>query len=234
MRVLAIGDIHGCSLALDHLLTAVGLRSNDLIITLGDYVDRGPDSAGVINRLIKLRQKHQVICLRGNHEQLMLQARLGNDRFTEWVHSGAHATLASYAARGAMATLSGVPAEHWNFIENQCVDWHETDTHLFVHAGVDPALPMDGQPEFVLKWERFHDPKPHASGKTVVCGHTAQRNGTPRNFGHAICIDTGACRKGWLTCFEVTTGYLWQATQTSEFRSGWLSDFADHAGVEVT
>jgi serine/threonine protein phosphatase 1 len=234
MRVLAIGDIHGCSRALDSLLAVIGPRSNDLIITLGDYVDRGPDSAGVINRLLQLRQKSRLVCLRGNHEQLMLMSRLGNDRLVEWAHSGAGATLASYAAPGAAPTLADIPAEHWNFIEHECVDWYETATHLFVHAGVDPDLAMEDQPGFVLQWERFHDPKPHASGKVVVCGHTPQRNGTPRNYGHAICIDTGAFRRGWLTCYEVTTGYLWQTTQTGEFRSGWLNDFADHAGVEVT
>jgi serine/threonine protein phosphatase 1 len=233
MRVLAIGDIHGCSRALDHLIAAIGLRTTDLIVTLGDYVDRGPDSAGVINRLLELRRKFKVVCLRGNHEQLMLNSRLGNDRFIEWTHSGAQATLASYAPQGGIATLNDIPPAHWDFVRNLCVDWHETETHLFVHAGVDPGLPMDSQPEFMLQWERFHDPQPHVSGKTVICGHTVQKNGTPRNYGHAICIDTGCFRKGWLTCFEVTTGYLWQATQTGDFRSGWLDDFSDHAGIAV-
>jgi serine/threonine protein phosphatase 1 len=233
MRVLAIGDIHGCSRALDHLLAAVGPRKSDLIITLGDYVDRGPDSAGVIDRLIRLREKHQVICLRGNHEQLMLHARLGRDRLIEWAHGGARATLASYAPPDAEATLRNVPDAHWDFLENGCVDWHETDTHLFVHAGVDPALPMGEQPDFVLRWQRFSNPQPHTSGKVMVCGHTAQTNGNPRNMGHAICIDTGACRDGWLTCLEATSGYVWQTTQTGDFRSGWLSEIPDHAGVEV-
>src|SRR6185437_5477725 len=98
--------------------------------------------------------------LRGNHEQLMLSARLGNDRLTEWVYSGAHATLASYAPAGGVASLNHIPDAHWDFVRNICVDWHETDTHLFVHAGVDPGLPMESQPEFVLQWERFHDPQP--------------------------------------------------------------------------
>src|ERR1700689_5130024 len=110
MRVLAIGDIHRCSRALDYLLAAIGPRRNDLIITLGDYVDRGPDSAGVVNRLLKLRQTHQVVCLRGNHGQLMLMARHGQDRLTEWMYSGAQATLASYAAPGAVATMADIPA----------------------------------------------------------------------------------------------------------------------------
>jgi serine/threonine protein phosphatase 1 len=233
MRVLAIGDIHGCSKALNHLLAAIGPRKSDLIITLGDYVDRGPDSAGVIERLIRLREKHRLICLRGNHEQLMLHARLGRDRLIEWSHGDVNTTLASYALPGVQPTLDHVPAAHWDFLENGCVDWHETDTHLFVHAGLDPGLPMTEQPDFVLRWQRFSDPQPHASGKVMVCGHTAQKNGSPLNIGHAICIDTGACRKGWLTCLEATTGYVWQTTETGQFRSGWLDEFPDRAGVEV-
>lgn len=233
MRVLAIGDIHGCSRALDHLLAAFVPRKSDLLITLGDYVDRGPNSAGVIERLMGLHSRCKLICLRGNHEQLMLDARKGSDRLAEWMHTGGQATLASYRNEVSSGTLFDVPEEHWEFLEKTCVDWHETRTHMFVHAGVDPLLPMEEQPEFILRWERFRDPKPHLSGKIVVCGHTSQKTGTPRNVGHAICIDTDACRKGWLTCYEVTTGYLWQTNQAGELRAGWLSDFPNHAGVEV-
>ena len=232
MRVLAIGDIHGCSRALNSLLAACGTRRNDLVITLGDYVDRGPDSRGVIERLLELRSRCHLVCLRGNHEQLMLAARKGFDRQIEWIHSGGDATLNSYATPGARGALSDVPASHWDFIENVCVDWHETQTHMFVHAGVDPELALADQPAHMLQWERFHDPKPHVSGKTVICGHTSQRSGTPKNVGHSICIDTNACRKGWLTCYEVTTGYIWQTTQTGELRSGELEDFPNHAGVQ--
>lgn len=230
MRVLAIGDIHGCSRALDHLLAAFGPRRTDLVITLGDYVDRGPDSSGVLDRLIALRRRCNLICIRGNHEQLMLDARGGYDRLIEWRHSGGAATLASY---GSSATLADVPEAHWEFLEQGCIDWHETERHVFVHAGLDPELGFDEQPEFMLRWERFNNIKPHQSGKILVCGHTSQKTGTPRNIGHAICIDTDACRKGWLTCYEVTTAYVWQATQKGQLRTGWLSDFPNHAGVDV-
>src|SRR5580704_11284012 len=75
MRILAIGDIHGCSGALDVLLKAVQPQPDDLLITLGDYVDRGPDSAGVVQRLLQLRETRRVVSLRGNHELMMLAAR---------------------------------------------------------------------------------------------------------------------------------------------------------------
>ena len=84
---------------------------------------------------------------------------------------------------------------------------------------------MNRQPEFILRWQKFLNPSPHHSGKTMICGHTAQKSGSPRNIGHAVCIDTGASHGGWLTCYEATAGYVWQATQTGEFRSGWLDDF---------
>ncbi len=233
MRVLAIGDIHGCSRALDCLLAACGPRRSDLIITLGDYVDRGPDSRGVIDRLLDLRDRCTLVCLRGNHEQIMMEARKGQNRIVEWMHTGGHATLASYAPPGGHGALPDVPPRHWDFIENVCVDWYETDTHIFVHAGLDPELPLAEQETHILRWERFHNPQPHASGKMVVCGHTSQKSGTPKNVGHSICIDTDACRKGWLTCYEVTTGYIWQTTQAGDLRTGWLADFPNHAGVKV-
>lgn len=75
MRHLAIGDIHGCSRALDALLAVVKPRPDDLLITLGDYVNRGPDSRGVVERLVSLHRAGHLIALTGNHEQMMLEAR---------------------------------------------------------------------------------------------------------------------------------------------------------------
>ena len=223
---MAIGDIHGCSMALDCLLASFGPRKNDLVITLGDYVDRGPDSRGVIDRLIDLRKRCQLVCLRGNHEQIMIAARLGKDRLTEWRHSGGDKTLASYAHNGDGGGLADVPDHHWDFLQTTCVDSYETDTHIFTHASIDPDLPLDQQPEWLLRWERFSDPRPHVSGKVMVCGHTSQKSGAPCDLGHAICIDTNVCRQGWLTCFEVMTGYVWQSTQAGDLRTGWLKDYA--------
>jgi serine/threonine protein phosphatase 1 len=75
MRTLAIGDIHGCLAALDDLLAAVAPQPDDLLVFLGDYVDRGPDSRGVLDRLIELCRTHRVVPLRGNHEMMMRYAR---------------------------------------------------------------------------------------------------------------------------------------------------------------
>jgi serine/threonine protein phosphatase 1 len=74
----------------------------------------------------------------------------------------------------------------------------------------------------MLFWEFFRPQQPHESGKTMVCGHTAQRSGWPCVLEHGVCIDTCAYGNGWLTCLDVGSGRLWQANQKGEVRDGWL------------
>jgi serine/threonine protein phosphatase 1 len=219
MRLLAIGDIHGCSQALDALLAQVAPTADDLIITLGDYVDRGPDSAGVIERLLQLRTSCQLVPLRGNHDYMMCQARAGIDLHM-WLACGGKATLASYGvATPETCDLAGVPEAHWQFLD-ECLDWYETEKHFFVHGSVDPDLPLEAQDILVLHWEKLWGaPVAHVSGKTMVCGHTKQKKGVPLNLGTTVCIDTGVYEpEGWLTCLEVLTGHYWQANERGETR----------------
>ena len=221
-RTLAIGDVHGCAAALDALLRAVRPTPDDLIVALGDYVDRGPDSAGVLNRLLRLDETHRLVCLRGNHEQMMADARAGGE-LAFWLSCGGDATLASYCPFDDRGTLADVPDEHWHFLEKRCVDWFETDTHLFVHGGVVPHLPMDRQTPLVLRWKTFGDARPHAGGKVMVCGHTPQRNGRPKDVGYAVCVDTNAYGDdGWLPGLDVNGGHYWQANERGEVREGRL------------
>jgi calcineurin-like phosphoesterase family protein len=226
MRTLAIGDVHGCSQALRALLSAVKPTPDDLIITLGDYIDRGPDSYGVIDQLLHLRRTHRLVALRGNHEEMMLRAREDKGRLRDWLACGGKETLASYSPLGDAGKLVDVPDEHWDFFENVCLDWHETNTHIFVHANVCPTLPMDEQLTLMLRWEALNVQwsAPHYSGKVVVCGHTQQHSGLPLNLGHLVCIDTGAYGKGWLTCLDVTSGRVWQANRAERVRTLWLDE----------
>lgn len=226
MRILAISDLHGYSTALDALIAAVNPKLEDLIITLGDYVDRGPDSKGVIDRLIALYQTGQLIPLRGNHELMMLASR--KKPKSRWRRLHGKQTLASYAKSGK-SKLSNIPEEHWDFIENTCVNYWETEKHFFVHANACPYLPLEEQPEQMLFWEKFNNPPPHFSGKIMVCGHTSQKSGKPLNIGHAVCIDTRIHSKGWVTCLDVTTGRIWQANRKGQVRTGWIYDFAAEA-----
>jgi serine/threonine protein phosphatase 1 len=225
MRLLAIGDIHGCLRALDRLLEMIRPQSDDVVILLGDYVDRGPDSRGVIDRLLDLGERCRIVPLRGNHDQMMLDARdAPAEMLLDWMMCGARATLDSYAAPGKLGRLEDVPEAHWQFLE-ATLPYYETETHFFVHGNVDPELPLDVQPDYVLYWEKLdRDAAPHCSGKVMVCGHTAQRNGQPLDLGHAVCVDTFVYGRGWLTCLDVRSGQLWQANQLGQTRTGRLGE----------
>src|SRR3954451_13711907 len=122
-RVLAIGDVHGCSRALDVLLADVNPRGDDTIVTLGDYIDRGPDSRGVLDRLIDLHRTGRLVALRGNHEIMLLNARQSSAEDCEWRRCGGEATLAAYGTTDYAGTLNNIPERHWDFIEATCVDW---------------------------------------------------------------------------------------------------------------
>jgi len=229
MRLLAIGDIHGYLAAFEALLQVVEPADDDWIITLGDYVDRGPDSCGVIDRLLELAERGRFIPLRGNHEEMMLDARNDATVYALWLQYGGQSTLESYVQHGYEGTLAGVPASHWDFLEQQCVDWFEAATHFFVHANADPQRELAGQPTSILRWQKFGDGPPHRSGKIMVCGHTYQENGFPRNLGHAVCIDTWIYGDGWLTCLDVIGGKFWQANQQGQTRTGMLADHLEQA-----
>lgn len=220
-RILAIGDVHGCSVALQGLVMSVPIRDDDLVITLGDYVDRGPDSRTVLDWLIAREATGNLIPLRGNHEVMMLEARGGEDLQQGWLGVGGRATLASYP-NGTDEQFAAIPASHWQFLE-QTRRYYETQTHFFVHANALPDWPLEEQPDDVIFWEKFHDTPPHQSGKIMVCGHTPQASFRPRNIGHAVCIDTWAYHNGWLTCLNPETGEYWQANQLGQVRINSLS-----------
>lgn len=222
MRVLAIGDVHGCLSALDALLDWVKPTRDDLLVTLGDYVDRGPDSRGVIERLMTLQQTHTVVCLRGNHEAMMVDAyNGGRGEKRMWLSVGGVETLASYGIRAGMdATLDDVPREHWNWLATRLVDYHETEHFIFVHASVLPDYDMDAQPDFALLWEYLPEAVRHHSGKIVVCGHTSQKSGVPKVVPGAVCIDTRAFSTGWLTCLDAHEGRYWQTDMRGNRREG--------------
>lgn len=220
-RFLAIGDVHGYSKALDALLEAVQPKEEDTLIFLGDYIDRGPDSSGVIERIIQWQQRVPVVALLGNHEEMMVASRLHAGQYREWMSCGGVPTLESYLPLTGEPTLSSVPESHWTFFET-CKPWYEIDTHFFVHANAEPQLPLDEQPDYTLRWKSFRDVQPHVSGKIMVCGHTAQRTGMPLNVGYAVCIDTWIYGAGWLTCLDVSTNGYWQSQPSGEVRTGKL------------
>jgi serine/threonine protein phosphatase 1 len=213
-RTIAIGDIHGCSNALFTLLNLIEPTAKDTIILLGDYVDRGPDSAGVVDMLTDLVSNCNLIPLLGNHEIMMAQAFDNRSDYDFWRQNGGQATLNSYGG-----LLSNVPVHHQMFF-NHCVRYYETETHIFTHASYNPALPLEKQRDESLFWEHILDdvPAPHRSGKIAVVGHTPQERGAIRDLGHIKMIDTFCYGDGWLTAFDVNAETGWQARNTGEHR----------------
>jgi len=147
-RTLAIGDIHGCLRALDALLELVDPQPDDLLVMLGDYVDRGPDSKGVLDRILGLRERCRCVTLKGNHDLMMLAARQDLDHFSEWLKSGGGQTLRSYEVKEDWPTFAeAIPKAHWHFLQDDCVPYYETGAQFFVHANVYPDLPLAEQPD---------------------------------------------------------------------------------------
>lgn len=218
MRTLAIGDIHGCYQSLKRLEKFAKFSPDDLIVTLGDHVDRGPDSRKVINWLIE-RDEQQLVALRGNHELMMLAARDSFDHQREWFACGGKAVLRSYGVDHP----DDIPDKHWRFLTKNLCSHYVHGNHFFVHANAYPDLELNEQPDYMLYWESKAERAPHQSGRIMICGHTPQRSGIPLDMGHAICIDTGACKGGWLTCMDVNSRYCWQANEDGDVR-GFLLD----------
>lgn len=228
-RILAIGDIHGCNRSLERLLDFVQPKPDDLLVTLGDYVDRGPSSQEVIDRLLEFDCSHQLVPLRGNHEIMMIAAREGVTDARRWMLSGGSETLDSYnGINGGIAQLADVPRRHWEFLCERLLPYHETDEFIFVHGSVDPKLPMSKQTEEKLQWTGFSSLySRHCSGKMIVCGHEMQDTYLPVCNAFGVCIDTGAWNDGWLTCFNPTLGQIWQANERGETRQSMLSVLPD-------
>jgi serine/threonine protein phosphatase 1 len=188
MALIAIGDIHGCAGSLEDLLRVLDPGADDHLVYVGDYVDRGPDSRGVIDIVLDLSQSVECTFLRGNHEAFFLEYL--QDGFSpNWSVNGGDDTLESYRRDGHI----DVPDAHIDFL-NRTKLFHETDEFVFVHAGLRPELTVQKNlqlaDEHVFLWERAHMATTRRNWeKTVVCGHTPVTE--PLNERQLINIDTG-------------------------------------------
>ncbi len=210
---VAIGDIHGCHRALQTMLELIQPSPDDVIVTLGDYVDRGPDSKAVIGTLLELKNSHNFIHLMGNHEIQMIRALdtdHDRDRFLSDLCGGMD-TLRSYGG-----SFDDIPEAHWEFIKSAKL-YHELENHILVHAGLEATIPVDEQDRETYYYQRFHCQKAHISGKKVICGHSIQGD-VPTDLGHSICIDTCAYGGGWLSALDIDTGRIWQTNEWGQSR----------------
>lgn len=197
--IIAIGDVHG---RLDLLQSLVSdLRSQYerfTLVTLGDYIDRGPESAGVIDFLLNPPPGVHLRPLMGNHEQLMLAALSGTSgaAVDNWLHNGGVQTIESYGLDSQGCPK--VPREHIEFLETLPA-FFDDGKRLYVHAGVDPAKPLEEQELSTLLWIRrpFLDRR-HCIPRVVVHGHTPNKQG-PEHLEWRINLDTGAFATGRLS-----------------------------------
>jgi len=214
VRTIVIGDIHGCFKAVRSLIEAISPKPEDVLIFLGDYIDRGPDSRGTVEYLIELQARHQTVFLKGNHELLFADAVVEEQDATLWFHNGGRMTLTSYGGK-----ISSIPESHRKFL-TQTLSYHETERDLFVHANYVPHLPFSESPPMIAYWEHIYDrlPGPHVSGKTVWVGHSPQMNGWIADYGHIVCVDTFCFGGRYLTAVDVDSREVWQSDRNGTIR----------------
>ena len=188
MGLIAVGDIHGCSRTLKALLKALSPGPEDHLVFLGDYVDRGPDTRGVIHQLIALSSQVKCTFLRGNHEQAMLDW-LSGKKGTHWLYFGGEETRQSYVQGGTME----MPATHLSFLQSTTL-YLETAEFFFVHAGLHPDCTVQenirrADAEVFLRYRGHLRVAVPLWEKCVVFGHTPYSE--PILTDRMIGIDTG-------------------------------------------
>jgi serine/threonine protein phosphatase 1 len=219
-RLLAVGDVHGCIDELSLVLDAIEPTSDDKVVFLGDYVDRGPNSRGVIDLLIALRNSRRchTVFLRGNHEDMFLDF-LGErgSHGDAFLFNGGRATLASYGLPPVLRrseVRAHLPDSHLQFLRGLELR-HEDEPFLFVHAGVSPIRKLADQDAEDLLWIRDEFIRNrHPFSLTIVFGHTPQRE-VLWDLPFKIGLDTGCVYGNKLSCLDLTAGVLLQVERDS-------------------
>ena len=229
-RVLAIGDVHGMYEKLIKLMDKIRFNPDeDLLIFLGDYIDRGPDPGRCLQYIFALQQQYPdvVVCLMGNHEVMMssyFMQKRGNynnlivDYAGSWLDNGGLETLKQLDEMDA-----DTKEELLQWVMNLPVKYQYQD-YFFCHAGVDPDVPLVVQNEFDMLWRRQQWWEQYKGEETLVVGHTpiqkvmkltGKERRTPKPLflaNHVIMCDTGAYMSGGkLSCIDVLAGKVWQA-----------------------
>jgi serine/threonine protein phosphatase 1 len=205
-KIFAIGDIHGCPSKLNEMMAKLRIDAEeDTVIFIGDYIDRGPDSKGVIDSILEIRQRiDNVICLQGNHEEMFLKYYCEHEDEDLFMHNGCMMTLLSYGYTGRDHGYEvNVPEEHLQFFSS-LLSFYETDSYIFVHAGLRPGIPLKRQIKEDMLWiRREFIISRYDFGKTVIFGHTPVSHDMPYIKPNKIGIDTGLVYGGRLTCLEL-------------------------------
>ncbi|MCA9586655.1 MAG: serine/threonine protein phosphatase [Myxococcales bacterium] len=222
-RLFAVGDVHGCADELRALLQQLPLGHGAVVVFVGDYIDRGPDSRGVVDTILELKDYCEVVCLRGNHEAMLLEFLDGSDpvKVARFIYNGGSATLASYADEEGNVLI---PPEHIEFYKELKL-FHVLGEYCFVHAGLPVDVPQinlaEHSEEMVWMRRRRGVPAP-AMSKVVVHGHTTVREVeiSPRH----INLDTACVYGGYLSAIELPSGTIHQVPRTSMPKPMYLRD----------
>ncbi|MBN1380667.1 MAG: serine/threonine protein phosphatase [Deltaproteobacteria bacterium] len=210
-KIFAIGDIHGCRGMLVDLIKKINpAPTEDTLVFIGDYIDRGRDSKGVVDLIIDIKKTvKNVVCLKGNHESMFLNYYLHGVDEMLFLENGGRETLLSYGDPGLWYEKRvRIPENHEQFFKALQL-YYETDEYIFVHAGLRPGIPLEKQDEEDMLWIRreFIDSS-YNFGKRVVFGHTPMPG--LRIDKTKIGIDTGAVYGGKLTCIMLPDMEIFQ------------------------
>jgi serine/threonine protein phosphatase 1 len=220
MNIYAFGDIHGEIFKLKALYSRLDIKKDDMLVFLGDYIDRGKSSFEVIDFLCDLSEEHDCVFIRGNHEAMLRDYMSGRDYEHLFWYNGGMITVDSYSEHGYVITEheSYIPDRHMRFFQN-LKRYYETDDYIFVHAGIASG-PLDRLPDDILYWNRAFNQIIYNGPKVVVYGHTP--NNKILNEKYKICIDTGACydSMGDLTCVKLPERVF--------YRQGWTMEDEEH------
>jgi serine/threonine protein phosphatase 1 len=226
MAIFAIGDVHGCADELEELLAMLPLKDDSTLVMLGDYIDRGPYSRRVIEILIEWKARHNLVCLSGNHEEMLREFLDGSNpqRVARFILNGGSSTLADFADDHGEWVI---PRSHITFLEDLKL-FYETDDHFFVHAGVpdislkeiDPVRDRDEllwiRRSFISstrKWE-----------KRIVHGHTPVN--AVEMSASRINVDTACAYGGFLTAIELPSHRIYSVPRKTGLRPAFLRDKA--------
>ena len=175
-RIFTISDIHGCAYTLNEMLNLIGLSKDDELYLLGDYIDRGPYSRMVMDKIMQLKTEgYKLFCLRGNHEQMMLEAPQSKEYAAIWLRNGGTEVMQEFGA----AHLLDIPKKYFDFIKDLDY-WFERDNLILVHAGFrlleDGTNPFDLKKNmlWIRKWEEQRGVSAWLNGRRVIHGHTPQ------------------------------------------------------------
>ncbi len=171
-KVFALGDVHGCAATMRHLFwNILRIEAGDTVILLGDFVDRGPDTKGVLDEIFFLKKKEiKVVLLRGNHEEIMMNAFTSNQAHAYWCNVGGTAVLDSFETDSIM----DIPDEYVELIDSS-VNYFEVDNFIFVHAGLNFEQNNPFDDEHAMRWIRkMPSSDPWLKSRKLIHGHTPE------------------------------------------------------------